>query len=88
MRTKNPLKLDTFHDTLQSFIKKNKKKQKKSVPFTSRKCYWTLSKTLLNGRKINDDKSIANFKENSDIFNSFSAKQRSLIDNGSTLASL
>ena len=84
MRTKNPLKLDTFHDTLQSFIKK----KKKSVPFTSRKCYWTLPKTLLNGRKINDDKSIADFKENSDIFNSFSAKQRSLIDNGSTLASL
>ena len=48
--------------------------------------------TLLNGRKIrsipplfHDNKFINDFKENSEIFNSFFTKQCSLIDNASTL---
>ena len=62
---------------------------------TSPKCYWTLLKTLLNGRKIpcippllHDSKFITVFKEMSEIFNSFFAKQCLLIDNGSTSSSL
>ena len=52
-------------------------------------------KTLLNGRKIpmiplliHDNKFITDFKEKSEIFNSFFSKQCSLIYNGSTLPSL
>ena len=63
-------------------------------PSTSSKCYCTLLKTLLNGRNIScippsfpDNNIITDFKEKSEIFNSF-AKQCSLIDNGSTLPSL
>ena len=59
---------------------------------TSPKCYWTLLRTLLNGRKIpgipplfHNNKFITDFKEITEIFNSFFAKQCSLIDNGSTL---
>ena len=51
-------------------------------------------KDSLNGRKIpcipplfHDNKFIADFKEKSKIFNSFSAKQCSFIDNGTTLPS-
>ena len=69
--------------------------KKLSDPSTSPKCYWTLLKTLLNGRKIpcipplfHDNKFITDFKEKSEIFNSFFAKQCSLINNGSTLSSL
>ena len=71
------------------------KSQKLSDASTNPKCYWTLLKTFLNGRKIpripplfHDDKFITDFKEKSEIFNSFFAKQCSLIDNGSTLPSL
>ena len=63
-------------------------------PSTSSKCYCTLLKTLSNGRNIScipptfpDNNIITDFKEKSEIFNSF-AKQCSLIDNGSTLPSL
>ena len=62
---------------------------------TSPKCYWTLIKTRLDGRNIfcilllfYDNKFITDFKEKSEIFNSFFARQCSLIDNGSTLPSL
>ena len=66
-----------------------------SDPSTSSKCYWTLLKTLLHNRKISCipplfhyNKSVTDFKEKSEIFNSFFAKQCSLIDNGSALTSL
>ena len=65
-----------------------------SAPSASPKCYLNLLKTLLNGRKIPcipplfPDKFITDFKEKSEISNSFFAKQCSLIDNGSTLPSL
>ena len=54
-----------------------------------------LLKTLLNDKKIpcipqifDGDIPIANFKEKSELFNSFSSEQCSLIDNGSILPSL
>ena len=69
--------------------------KKLSEPSTSPECYWTLLKTLLNGRKIacipplfHDSKFITDFKEKSETFNSVFAKQCSLIGNGSTLLSL
>ena len=90
-------KLDVLQAKLQSLInffqfKYYRKISKKfSDPSTSPKCYWT----LLNGRKIPcisplfyDNKFITNFKEKSEIFNFFFAKQCSLVDNGSSLLSL
>ena len=51
-----------------------------------------LDSVFLNGRKtpplFHENKFITDFKEKSKIFNSSFAKQRSLIDNGSTLPSL
>ena len=94
-------KLYVFQAKLQSSINilqfkcYRKISKKLSDPSTSPKSYWTLSETLLNGRNIpctpplfHDKKFITDFKEKSEIFNSFFAKQRSLIDNGSALPSL
>ena len=73
-------KLDALQAKLQSSInffqfKYYRKISKKlSDPSTSPKCYWTLLKTLLNGRKIpcipplfHDNKFITDFKEKSKI---------------------
>ena len=90
---------DALQAKLQSsinFLKSNyyyrKISKKLSDPSTSLRCCLTLLKTLLNGRKIpfipplfQDDRFITDFKEKSEIFNSFFAKQCSLINNGSTL---
>ena len=55
-------------------------KSQNSYPSTRPKCYWTLLKALLNGRKIpcffltplfHDNKCITDFKEKSKIFNFF-----------------
>ena len=94
-------KLGTLQAKLQSSIiflqfDYNRKISKKlSNASASPKCYWALLKTFLNSRKIqyipplfHDNKFIADFKKKSEIFNSFFAKQFSLIDNGSTLPSL
>ena len=69
--------------------------KKLSDPSNSPNYYWILLKTLLNGRKIpcisplfHDNKFITDFKEKSEIFNSFFAKQSSLIDNGRILSPL
>ena len=72
----------------------NKIAQKLGDPNTSSKCYWSLLKTLLNGKKIpcipplfHVDKFIVDFQEKSEIFNSFFADQCPPISNGSTLPS-
>ena len=56
--------------------------KKLSNPSTSPKCYWTLLKTLLNGRKtpcipplFHDNKFITDFEKKSKVLNSFFAKQ-------------
>ena len=63
-------------------------------PNTSSKCYWSLLKTLLNGKKIpcipplfRGNKFIVDFQEISEIFNSFFADQCSPISNRSILPS-
>ena len=72
----------------------NKIAQRLCDPNTSSKCYWSLLKTLLNGKKIpcipplfHGDKYIVGFQEKSEIFNSFFADQCSPISNGSVLPS-
>ena len=72
----------------------NKTAQRLGDPNTSSKCYWSLLKTLLNGKKIpfisplfHGDKYIADFHEKSEVFNSFFADQCSPISNGSVLPS-
>ena len=72
----------------------NKIAQRLGDPNTSSKCYWSLSKTLLNGNKIpcipplfHGYKFIVDFQEKSEIFNPFFADQCSPISNGSVLPS-
>ena len=72
----------------------NKIAQRPGDPNTSSKCYWSLLKTLLKGKKIpcipplfHGDKFIVEFQEKSEIFNSFFADQCSPISNGSVLPS-
>ena len=81
-------KLDALQAKLQSstnffqFKYYRKISKKLSDRSTGPKCYWTLLKTLLNGKKIpcippifHDNKFITDFKEKSEILNSFFAKQ-------------
>ena len=70
----------------------NKISQRLGDPNTSSKCYWSLLKTLLNGKEIpcipplfHGDKYIVGFQEKSEIFNSFFADQCSPVSNGSVL---
>ena len=63
--------------------------QKLDDPNTSSRCYWSLLKTQLNGKKIpcipsmfHSDKNIIDFQEKkSEIFNTFFANQCSPISN-------
>ena len=87
-RMLNSKLLDALQANLQtsiSFIQfqyYNEISTKLSHPSTSPKCCWTLLQTVLNARKIpfippffHDSKFIADFKEKSEIFRSFFAKQ-------------
>ena len=72
----------------------NKIAQRLSDPNTSSKCYWSLLKTLLNGKKIpcipplfHGDKYIVDFREKSEIFNSVFVDQCSPISNRFVLCS-
>ena len=94
------LTLHNLQNHLNQFIQKAKQNylskvaKKLSDPSTSTKCYWSLLKTLLNDKKIpcippifHNNKYIADFKEKSEIFNTFFAEQCSLIPNKSVLPS-
>ena len=61
-------------------------------PATSAKPYWSLLKTLLNNKKIpcipplfHQGKYVTDFKKKAELFNSFFAKQCSIIQNSSKL---
>ena len=63
-------------------------------PTDSTKYYWSLLKTLLNEKKVpcipptfHNNKYVIDFKEKSEVFNSFFANQCSLIPNNSILPS-
>ena len=66
--------------------------QKLNTIQKSTKAYWALLKTFLNSRKIpvipplfHNNKFVTDFKEKAELFNSFFAKQCSLIKRGSKL---
>ena len=59
---------------------------------TSTKCYWSLIKTLLNGKKVpcvppiyDNNRYVTDFKEKCQLFNSYFSEQCSLLKNISTL---
>ena len=61
-------------------------------PTTSRKAYWSILKTYLNNKKIpcispvyHNNNYIIDFKEKTQIFNNFFAKQCTLVENTSKL---
>ena len=61
-------------------------------PATSAKTYWSILKTLLNNKKIpctppvfHQGKYVPDFKKKAELFNSFFAKQFSIIQNSCKL---
>ena len=63
-------------------------------PSTSPKTYWSALKSFQNNKKIpcippifHENKFVTNFKEKTELFNPFFAKQCSIIDNGSEIPS-
>ena len=61
---------------------------------TAPKHYWSLLKTMLNDKKVpciplifHDNNFITDFSKKADLFNSFFAKQHSIIENNSVLPS-
>ena len=84
--------IQSIHTAKQRYFKKISKKL--CDPLTSTKCYWSLLKTILNEKKLpcippifHNNKYVTDFKEKSEIFNSFFANQCSLIPNNSILPS-
>ena len=66
--------------------------EKLNDPNTSTKCYWSLIKTLLNGKKVpcvppiyDNNRYVSDFKEKCQLFNSYFSEQRTLLKNISTL---
>ena len=64
-------------------------------PNTSAKTYWSIIKTLFNGKKVPvippllvNNKLVTNFKDKANIFNDFFSKQCQPIPNNSTLPSI
>ena len=92
------LKLQTITTELSEMILKRKEdyyrllSDKLNDPHTSAKSYWSILKTLYNGKKIPlippiliNNKLISNFKEKGNYFIAFFASQCTPISNDSTL---
>ena len=84
--------IQSIHTAKQRYFKKISKKL--CDPLTSTKCYWSLLQAILNEKKVpcippifHNSKYVNDFKEKSEIFNSFSANQCSLIPDNSMLPS-
>ena len=84
--------IQSIHTAKQRYF--NKISKTLCDPLTSTKCYWSLWKTTLNEKKVpcippiyHNNKYVTDFKEKSEIFNSFLANQCSLIPNNSMLPS-
>ena len=93
------LKLQTISTKLSEVILKRKNdyhrklSDKLNDPETSAKAYWSILKTLYNGKKIPlilpilvNNKLISNFKEKANYFNNFFTSHCILISNGSVLS--
>ena len=72
--------IQSIHTAKQTYFKKISKKF--CDPLTSTKCSWSLLKTILNEKKVpcipsffHNNKCVTDFKEKSQIFNSFFANQ-------------
>ena len=70
----------------------SKLSSKLANPATSSKTYWSILKTCLSNKKIpfipsllHENKFIANFKERSELFNTFFAKKCIVLDNSNVL---
>ena len=83
---------------LKILIEKSKRKyyfqlsKKLTNPETSAKTYWSVLKGFLTNKKIpcippilHDNRFVTNFKEKAELFNSFFAKQCTILDTGSKL---
>ena len=92
------LKLQTITAELSEMILKRKEdyyrllSDKLNDPHTSAKSYWSILKTLYNGKKtplippiLINNKLISNFKEKANHFNAFFASQCTPVSNNSTL---
>ena len=65
-----------------------RKAKKLMDPTTSSETYWSILKTLLNNKKVisplfHQGKYVTDFKKKAELFNSFFAKQCSIIQNSS-----
>ena len=92
------MKLQTISTKLSEIISKRKEdyycalSDKLNDPHTSAKLYWSILKTLYNGKKIPlippiliSNKLVSNFKEKAKHFNDFFASQCTPVPNNSTL---
>ena len=90
--------LQSLQQHLSKSIENAKKKyffrisEKLNNPKTSIKCYWSLIKTLLNGKKVpcippvyDNNRYVTDFKEKCQLFNSYFSEQCTLFKNISTL---
>ena len=66
--------------------------EKLNNPNTSTKCYWSLIKTLLNGKKVlcvppvhDNNRYVTDFKEKCQLFNSYFSEQYTLLKNSTLL---
>ena len=100
-RNNSFLKKQLVHSLLQHLSKsienaKNKYffriSEKSNNPNTSIKCYWSLIKTLLHGKKVpcipliyDNNRYVTDFKEKCQLFNSYFSEQCTLLKNISTL---
>ena len=98
---KNPnkqIKVRSLQRQLKILLEKSKRRyffnlsKKLTNLKTSAKAYWSILKGLLANKKIpcippilHESKFITNFKEKAELFNSFFAKQCSILDTGSSL---
>ena len=93
-------KLKTMQNLIYETLGSCKGKYYENIPkkicskATAPKYYWSLLKTMLNDKKVpcippifHDNKFITDFSKKADLFNSFFAKQCSIIENNSVLPS-
>ena len=93
-------KLKTMQNLIYEILESCKSKYYENISkklyckVTAPKYYWSLLKTVLNDKKVpcippifHDNKSITDFSKKADLFNSFFAKQCSIIENNSGLPS-